>query len=70
MILYQSIVDSALFFAMVCWDGGIRAVEDSRLKLVRKARSQAGTGQSGVSGREEDEEQTSQEQVILDHPSP
>ncbi len=39
-IFYQSIVASALFFAVVCWGGGIRAGEASRLnKLVRKASS-------------------------------
>ncbi len=36
-IFYQSIVASALFFTVVCWGGGIGAVEASRLnKLVRK----------------------------------
>ncbi len=42
-IFYQSTVASALFFAVVCWGGGIRAGEASRLnKLVRKASSVVG----------------------------
>ncbi len=42
-IFYQSVVASALFFAVVCWGGGIRAGEASRLnKLVRKASSVVG----------------------------
>lgn len=37
-IFYKSVVVSALFFAVKCWCGGIRAGEASRLnKLVMKA---------------------------------
>ena len=40
---YQSVVASALFFAVACWGGGIKAGEASKLnKLVKKARSVVG----------------------------
>ncbi|XP_074525709.1 GTPase IMAP family member 8-like [Halichoeres trimaculatus] len=40
---YQSVVASALFFAVVCWWGGIKAGEVNRLnKLVKKAHSVVG----------------------------
>ncbi len=42
-IFCQSVVASALFFAVVCWGGGIRTGEASRLnKVVRKASSVVG----------------------------
>lgn len=40
---YQSMVASALFFAVVCWWGGVKTGEVNRLnKFVRKARSVVG----------------------------
>ncbi|XP_051788716.1 uncharacterized protein LOC127529381 [Erpetoichthys calabaricus] len=41
---YQTVVASALFYAVVCWGGSIKKRDASRLdKLVRKAGSIAGT---------------------------
>ncbi|XP_034088755.1 uncharacterized protein LOC117557164 [Gymnodraco acuticeps] len=42
-IFYRSVVASALFFAVVCWGGSIRAGDTSRInKLIRKAGSVIG----------------------------
>ncbi|XP_060900327.1 mucin-2-like [Labrus mixtus] len=46
---YQSVVASTLFFAVVCWWGGIKTGEASRLnKLVKKARSVVGLEQDSL----------------------
>ena len=42
-IFYQSVVASALFFAVVCWGNSIRASDTNRLnKLIKKAGSVIG----------------------------
>ena len=42
-MFYQSVVASALFFAVACWGGGIKAGDANRLnKLVKKAGSVVG----------------------------
>ena len=42
-IFYQSVVASALFFAVVCWGSSIRASDTNRLnKLIKKAGSVIG----------------------------
>ena len=57
-MLCQPVAASTLFFAGVCWGGGIKAGQSNRLnKLVRRASSGTTTGQSGGSGGEEDEGQ-------------
>lgn len=66
---YQSVVASTLFFAVVCWWGGIKTGEANRInKLVRKARSVVGleldTLESVAERRVKDKINT-----ILDNPS-
>ena len=39
VMFYQSVVDSVLFYAVVCWGGGIKAGELNRLKKITKKAS-------------------------------
>ncbi|MBN3314359.1 RTJK polymerase, partial [Atractosteus spatula] len=44
-MFYHSVVVSAIFYAVVCWGSGIRAVDSNRLnKLIRRASSVIGSG--------------------------
>ncbi len=67
-IFYQSVVASALFFAVVCWGGGIRAGEASRLsKLLRKASSVVGMELDSLESVAE--RRMDRIKAILDNPS-
>ena len=68
-IFYQSIVASALFFAVVSWGGGLKAGEAGSLnKLVRKARSVVGLELDSVESVAE-RRMTDKFKAILDNPS-
>ena len=49
VMFYQSIVASVLFYAVVCWGGGIKAGEQNKLnKLIKKASSVVGLRMESV----------------------
>lgn len=53
-IFYQWVVSSIIFFAVMCWGGGIRTRGANKLgRLVSKASSVVGTGQCGGSDIEQ-----------------